>query len=74
MLMLRARLLGRELDLPAVDANSLASADLIAELCDSPVDRDAAVDDPALDGSARAETRVRECLLDSFRQRSSPAL
>jgi hypothetical protein len=74
MLMLRACLLGRQLDRPAIDADPLASADLIAQLRDSAVDRDAAVDDPALDGSARAETRIREGLLNSFGQRSSPAL
>jgi hypothetical protein len=67
-------LLGRQLDHSAVDAHALAPANLIAELGDSAVDGDATVDDPALDRSARAETRVRESLLDSFGQRSSPAL
>jgi len=47
---------------------------LVAELRDSAVDRDAPIDDPAFDRPTRAETRIRECLLDSLGQRSSPAL
>jgi len=74
MLMIRPGLLVRQLDQPAVDANALASSDLIAELGDSAIDRYPPVNDPALDRSARAETRIRECLLDSFGQRSSPSL
>jgi hypothetical protein len=69
--MIRPGLLGSQLDLPAIDANALASSDLIAELGDSAVDRNPAVDDPALDCSARAEARVSKRFLDSFRQRSS---
>jgi hypothetical protein len=74
MLMIRPGLLVRQLDQPAVDANALASSDLIAELGDSAIDRYPPVNDPALDCSAGAETRVSKRFLDSFGQRSSPAL
>jgi hypothetical protein len=47
---------------------------LVAELRDAAVDRDAPINDPAFDRSARAEPRIRECLLDSFGQRSRPVL